>query len=142
MGQALLHAAPPPAATITGAVASADGASVATRASSWRGSRQSAVTDDLAAALGEADVAIDFSTAAAAAANLRACRAARKPLLLGTTGQGEAPETALAEAARDIALLVAPNTSVGVALLVELTRRAAAVLPAGFDIDVLERHHP
>lgn len=144
MGQALLHAAPAfPQLLITGAVASADSLALGRDAGELIGGARAnlAVTDDLAAALGEADVAIDFSTAAAAAANLRACRAARKPLLLGTTGQGEAPETALAEAARDIALLVAPNTSVGVALLVELTRRAAAVLPAGFDIDVLELHH-
>ena len=50
---------------------------------------------------------------------------ARKPLLIGTTGHGEAPGIALAAAARDIALLIAPNTSLGVTLLVELTRRAA-----------------
>jgi 4-hydroxy-tetrahydrodipicolinate reductase len=144
MGQALLRAAPAfPQLLITGAVASADSLALGRDAGELIGGARAnlAVTCDLTAALAQADVAIDFSTAAAAAANLRACRSARKPLLLGTTGHGEAPGTALAEAARDIALLIAPNTSVGVALLVELTRRAAAVLPAGFDIDVLELHH-
>jgi 4-hydroxy-tetrahydrodipicolinate reductase len=144
MGQALLRAAPAfPQLLITGAVASADSLALGRDAGELIGGARAnlAVTCDLTAALGQADVAIDFSTAAAAAANLKACRTARKPLLLGTTGHGEAPGMALAEAARDIALLIAPNTSVGVALLVELTRRAAAVLPAGFDIDVLELHH-
>jgi 4-hydroxy-tetrahydrodipicolinate reductase len=144
MGQALLRAAPAfPQLLITGAVASADSLALGRDAGELNGGARAnlAVTCDLPAALDQADVAIDFSTAAAAAANLKACRSARKPLLLGTTGHGEAPATALAEAARDIALLVAPNTSVGVALLVELTRRAAAVLPAGFDVDVLEMHH-
>ena len=144
MGQALLRAAPAfPQLLITGAVASADSLALGRDAGELNGGARAnlAVTCDLPAALDQADVAIDFSTAAAAAANLKACRSARKPLLLGTTGHGEAPAMALAEAARDIALLVAPNTSVGVALLVELTRRAAAVLPAGFDIDVLELHH-
>src|ERR1700733_6330933 len=144
MGQALLRAAPAfPQLLITGAVASADSLALGRDAGELNGGARAnlAVTCDLPAALDQADVAIDFSTAAAAAANLKACRSARKPLLLGTTGHGEAPAMALAEAARDIALLVAPNTSVGVALLVELTRRAAAVLPAGFDVDVLEMHH-
>ncbi|MFZ0010235.1 MAG: 4-hydroxy-tetrahydrodipicolinate reductase, partial [Steroidobacteraceae bacterium] len=44
-------------------------------------------------------------------------------------------------AARDIALLVAPNTSVAATLLIELVRTAAAVLPPDFDIDILEAHH-
>jgi 4-hydroxy-tetrahydrodipicolinate reductase len=144
MGQALLRAGPAfPQLLITGAVASADSLALGRDAGELIGGPRAnlAVTCDLTAALGQADVAIDFSTAAAAAANLKACRSARKPLLLGTTGHGEAPGIALEEAARDIALLIAPNTSVGVALLVELTRRAAAVLPTGFDIDVLELHH-
>lgn len=99
------------------------------------------VTADLERALEAADVAIDFSVAAAAAANLRACRAARRPLLIGTTGLAPELSGELEAAARDIAVLVAANTSIAVTLLIELVRSAAAVLPADFDIDILEAHH-
>jgi len=144
MGQALLRAAPAfPQLLITGAVASPDSLALGRDVGELIGGGRTnlVVTSDLAAALAHADVALDFSTAAATAATLRACRAARKPLLLGTTGQGEDLGASLEEAAREIALLVAANTSVGVTLLLELTRRAAAALPASFDIDVLELHH-
>jgi len=99
------------------------------------------VTSDLPAAIASADVVLDFSNRAATAATLAACRAARKPLLLGTTGFGTELDAELDATAREVALLVAPNTSVGAALLGELTRVAAAALPAGFDVDVLELHH-
>lgn len=99
------------------------------------------VTPDLAAALSQADVAIDFSTAGATQASLTACREARKPLLIGTTGFAGDLTAAFEAAAKDIPLLVAPNTSIGVTLLVELVREAARALPAQFDIEILEAHH-
>jgi 4-hydroxy-tetrahydrodipicolinate reductase len=99
------------------------------------------VTSDLPAALSQADVAIDFSNAQATQSNLAACRAARKPLLIGTTGISPALEAAFEAAAKDIPLLVAPNTSLGVTLLIELVRQAASALPKHFDIEVIEAHH-
>jgi 4-hydroxy-tetrahydrodipicolinate reductase len=98
------------------------------------------ITSDLGAALARAAVVIDFSSALATSENLRACRAARKPLLLGTTGFGADLEAQFAAAAREIPLLVAPNTSLAVTLLSELARRAAHALP-GFDIGITETHH-
>lgn len=103
-----------------------------------RGVRLSA---DLPAALAGADVAIDFSTVAATGAHLRACVAAQRPLVLGTTGLTDALQGELARAAERIPLLVAANTSLGVALLVELVQRAAAALPESFDIEIVEAHH-
>jgi 4-hydroxy-tetrahydrodipicolinate reductase len=100
-----------------------------------------AVSADLPAALAVADVAIDFSHPHAAAAHLAACRAAGTPLLLGTTGLEAALDGPLEEAARRIALLVAPNTSLGITLLLELVRSAARALPEDFDIEILETHH-
>lgn len=91
--------------------------------------------------LAQADVAVDFSTGTAAAANLAACVAAGVPLLIGTTGLPGSLEAPLAAAARRIALLVAPNTSVGVNVLLELVRRAAQALPRSYDIEVVEAHH-
>lgn len=99
------------------------------------------VTADLPAALALADVAIDFSRSEATRSILAACQAARKPLLLGTTGWAPELGSLLDAAALDIALLVAPNTSVGVALLTELVRIAARQLPECFDIEIIEAHH-
>jgi 4-hydroxy-tetrahydrodipicolinate reductase len=99
------------------------------------------VTDDLAAALARAEIVIDFSQPHATRSNLAACRAARKPLLIGTTGFPEELASLFDAAAADIPLLVAPNTSIGVTLLLELTRMAAKALPAEFDIEIIEAHH-
>jgi 4-hydroxy-tetrahydrodipicolinate reductase len=95
----------------------------------------------LAAILGGAQLVVDFSSASAALDHLSACAAARVPLLLGTTGVGREIDAAAAKAAVRIPVLLAANTSVGVTLLAELVRRAAAALPAGFDIEIVEAHH-
>lgn len=144
MGQALMRAAPGfPQLLITGAIASPGSLALGRDAGQVAGIgiANLPITSDLPAALAQADVALDFSDRAATGNTLQACRAARKPLLLGTTGFGAELDAELAAAAREVALLVAPNTSVGVTLLAELTRAAARALPAGFDIDVLELHH-
>ena len=144
MGQAVLRAAPHfPGLIVTAAIASPGSLALGRDAGAVAGigATNLLVTSDLPAALGAADVVIDFSDAAATAANLAACRAAGRPLLIGTTGLGAALEPALAAAARDIALLIAPNTSLAVALLAELVRTGARALPASFDIDVIELHH-
>lgn len=99
------------------------------------------VTSDLRAALTQCDVVIDFSTAASTAANVAACAATRKPLLLGTTGLSRDALQAIDAASQSTAVLVAPNTSVGVTLLIELVRAAAKALPADFDIEIFEAHH-
>ena len=88
-----------------------------------------------------AGLVIDFSSARAAPATLAACVAARVPLLLGTTGLARELQAPLAAAAESIALLVAPNTSPALGVLLSLVRAAAAALPAGFDIEILEAHH-
>ena len=144
MGEALVRAAPAfPQLIITGAIASEGSLALGRDAGqvAGLGNANLLITSDLAAALAEADVALDFSSSAAARGNLQACRAARKPLLLGTTGFGAELDADLEATSSEVALLVAPNTSLGAALLAELTRQAARALPAGFDIDVLELHH-
>ena len=86
-------------------------------------------SDDLAVSLQGAGLALDFSNAVASAANVSACVAARVPLLLGTTGLPESLQPALQQAARQIPLLVAANTSIAANLLLELVQRAAQALP-------------
>jgi len=144
MGEALLREARAfPRLNITAAVASPMSPSLGRDAGEVAGvgCLHVPITSDLPRALAEADVAIDFSSAAATGANLAACHAARKPLLIGTTGFAAELDGAFAAAGRDIALLVAPNTSLGVTLLLELVRIAARSLPPGFDIDILDTHH-
>jgi 4-hydroxy-tetrahydrodipicolinate reductase len=99
------------------------------------------VCTDLAAALAGADVAIDFSSGQATAANAAACAEARVPLMLGTTGFGPEAEAALAAAARDIPIVVAANTSLALNVLLELVRKAAQSLPLNYDIEIFEAHH-
>lgn len=98
------------------------------------------VSADRAAALRGADVAVDFSAAAASADLLAECVAAKVACLIGTTGQPAGFDAALASAAGVIPVLQTANTSVGVGLLLELTRQAARSL-TGFDIEIVEAHH-
>ena len=100
-----------------------------------------AVTADCAAALARAEVALDFTTPAAVGANLAACIERGCAMLVGTTGLDARSLAALDEAAARIALLVAPNTSLGINLLAQLVEQAAAALPAEYDIEVVEAHH-
>jgi|HubBroStandDraft_1064217.scaffolds.fasta_scaffold00744_19 4-hydroxy-tetrahydrodipicolinate reductase len=144
MGAALVRAAGGfPGLTIGAAIAAPGSAALGRDAGELAGAAplHVPVTADLTRALEAADVAIDFSVPAAAGAHVAACRAARTPLLIGTTGLAPELAAALEAAARDVALLVAPNTSVAATLLIELVRTAAAVLPPDFDIDILEAHH-
>ncbi len=99
------------------------------------------VSAQIKPALRGAGLVIDFSSAAAAAAHVRACAAAGVPLLLGTTGLGPEMPAILKRAAKSIPLLVTPNTSLAVTVLQELVRRAAAALGPDFDLQVLDTHH-
>ena len=96
---------------------------------------------DLPPDLGGAQVAIDFSRPDLSLRALNVSRAARVPIVIGTTGHGAEFDARVAGAARDIAVLVAPNTSIGVAVARELVRIAAEALPADFDIEIIEAHH-
>jgi 4-hydroxy-tetrahydrodipicolinate reductase len=94
---------------------------------------------DPAMVMAGAEVAIDFSLPTATPANLAACRALRRPLVLGTTGV-IGLEAELGVAAKELPILVAPNTSLAVALLARFVKEAAAGLQ-GYDVEILEAHH-
>lgn len=90
----------------------------------------------------EADVVIDFSNAAAVDDLLADCEAKRLPLVLCTTGLSEEQLEKTKEASGKIAVLRSANMSLGVNLLMKLLKDAAKVLsPAGFDIEIVEKHH-
>lgn len=88
------------------------------------------------------EVLIDFSAPGALRASLDRAVSAGVPLLVGTTGLIDEHEALIADAARTIPILYAPNTSLGVALLADLVERAARVLGAEhWDIEIVEAHH-
>jgi 4-hydroxy-tetrahydrodipicolinate reductase len=99
------------------------------------------VTADARAALRGAAVAIDFSLPQAVAAHAEACADAGVPLLVGTTGLDAQSLSRLEACTRRIAVVLAPNTSVGVNVMINLAARAARALDAGFDVEIHEAHH-
>ena len=88
-----------------------------------------------------ADVLVDFSAPEALSDSLDRAVSAGIPILVGTTGLDESAGERIAEAARQIAVLRAPNTSLGVAVLADLVERAASVLGSDWDIEIAETHH-
>jgi 4-hydroxy-tetrahydrodipicolinate reductase len=99
------------------------------------------VLGDLPPDLAKAQVVIDFSRPELSLRALNVCRAQRVPIVIGTTGHPPDFEARVAGASREIAVLVAPNTSLGVAVAQELVRIAASALPPEFDIEIVEAHH-
>jgi 4-hydroxy-tetrahydrodipicolinate reductase len=99
------------------------------------------VVASLAEALPGAGVVIDFTTFEASAAHAEACAAAGVPLVIGSTGFTPEARARVAAAARRIPVLLSPNMSVGVNVLFELVRRAAAVLGDAYDVEIVELHH-
>ncbi len=97
--------------------------------------------DDVAKLAKKADVLVDFSTPAALAANLTAARLTKTAIVIGTTGLDGAHHAMIDDAAREIAVLQAANTSLGVNLLAALVAQAAARLGEEWDIEILEMHH-
>ena len=100
-----------------------------------------AVTDDPIEAVVNADAVIDFTTPAATVALAELTAQARIVHVVGTTGMTEEDGAKLDAAARHATLIQAGNMSLGVNLLVRLTRQVAAALDADFDIEVVEAHH-
>jgi 4-hydroxy-tetrahydrodipicolinate reductase len=88
------------------------------------------------------DVLIDFSMPEGTMAVLPACVARRLPLVVATTGHTAAQRGEIEEAAHDTAVLMAPNMSLAVNVLMNLVGQAAKMLRGqGFDVEILERHH-
>jgi 4-hydroxy-tetrahydrodipicolinate reductase len=99
------------------------------------------ITSDPAAALKQASVALDFSVGSAVALHAQACADASVPLLVGATGFDASAKADLTRAAKSIAVLIAPNTSVGVAVLNELAAAASQALGGTYEVDISEVHH-
>ena len=96
---------------------------------------------DLSALVAASDVLVDFSSPHALEGNLDACIAAKKPIVIGTTGLEERHHYLIDNAARDIAVLQTGNTSLGVTMLAALVEQAASQLGDDWDIEIVEMHH-
>lgn len=96
---------------------------------------------DLAAAVDQFDVLIDFTHPTVTLKNLEICRAAGKAMVIGTTGFSEAERQLLQEAGKEIPIVFAANFSVGVNLCLKLLDTAARVLADDVDIEIIEAHH-
>jgi len=100
------------------------------------------VSGSIEEALGRGvDVAIDFTAAAAAVKHAQACARAKVALVIGTTGFSPEQKATLADCAKQIAILVAPNMSVGVNVLFRLVQEAARALGAAYEVEIVEMHH-
>jgi 4-hydroxy-tetrahydrodipicolinate reductase len=99
------------------------------------------ITADLDAALAGADVLIDFTRPEGTMAHLQACERLGVKAVIGTTGFSDAQKAQIAAHAQRIALVMAPNMSVGVNVVLRLLDVAARALSQGYDIEVVEAHH-
>ena len=99
------------------------------------------IHSDLHLGLQDADVLIDFTRPEGTLAHLAVCRALGVKLVIGTTGFSEAQKAEIALAAKDIAIMMAPNMSVGVNVTLKLLEMAAKALNTGYDIEIIEAHH-
>lgn len=100
-----------------------------------------AVGDDLSAVVDQFDVLIDFTRPDASMAYIEICRQAGKQVVIGTTGYNDLQKAAIAKAAQEIGIVMAPNFSVGVNLSLKLLEMTAKVMGDYTDIEVIEAHH-
>jgi len=100
-----------------------------------------ALVEDLQSVLDRFDVLIDFTAPAATLSHLALCRRSGKRMVIGTTGFSETEKQQLAEDAGEIAIVFAPNMSIGVNLCFKLLETAARVLGDAADVEIIEAHH-
>jgi 4-hydroxy-tetrahydrodipicolinate reductase len=99
------------------------------------------IVDSLEAACDHFDVLVDFTQPEVTERNIAFCRTNNKKMVIGTTGLTDGQKAQLDDAAQDIAIVFAPNMSVGVNLTLKLLQMAAQILGDEVDIEIIEAHH-
>jgi 4-hydroxy-tetrahydrodipicolinate reductase len=99
------------------------------------------IISDVRSGLAHAQVLIDFTRPAGTLAHAAVCRDLGVRLVIGTTGFSDAQKAEIAAHAKHIAIVMAPNMSVGVNVVLKLLETAARALDDGFDVEVIEAHH-
>ena len=100
-----------------------------------------AISADVEKSIRGCDTLIDFTRPEGTLTHVAACRRLGVKMVIGTTGFSDQQKLAIADAARDIAIVMGPNMSVGTNLLFKLSDLAARVLNDGYDIEIIEAHH-
>ena len=100
-----------------------------------------AISADIDKSLVGCGALIDFTRPEGTLAHLAACRRLGVKMVIGTTGFDDTQKKTIADAARDIAIVMAPNMSVGTNLVFKLSAIAARVLSEGYDVEIIEAHH-
>ena len=99
------------------------------------------ITADLAQGLQGADCLIDFTRPEGTLAHLKVCEQLGVKLVIGTTGFTDAQKAEIADASQRVAVVMAPNMSVGVNVTLKLLQMAAKAMSTGYDIEIIEAHH-
>ena len=127
---------------LTGALDVAASPAVGLDASAFSGRASGVlIQSDLREGLKNSAVLIDFTRPEGTLAHLAVCRELGVNLVIGTTGFSDAQKAEIAAAAQDIAIVMAPNMSVGVNVTLKLLEMAAKALATGYDIEIIEAHH-
>ena len=127
---------------LAGALDIAASPSIGQDASAFLGAASGVViTSDLRSGLANAQVLIDFTRPEGTMAHLEACRALGVKAVIGTTGLSDAQKAQIAEHAKSNAIVLAPNMSVGVNVVLKVLEVAAKALKEGYDIEIIEAHH-
>jgi len=100
-----------------------------------------AICDNLESVINDFDVLIDFTTVENTLQNLALCHKAKRKIVIGTTGFDDEQKEIINKAAKDIAILAAPNMSIGVNLCLKLLELTAKVMNNDIDIEIIEAHH-
>ena len=99
------------------------------------------VSGDLKLGLQNSQYLIDFTRPEGTLAHLKVCQALGIKAVIGTTGFSDAEKAEIKAIAKDIAIVMAPNMSVGVNVTLKLLEMAAKALATGYDIEIIEAHH-
>jgi 4-hydroxy-tetrahydrodipicolinate reductase len=143
MGQILIEAVrAAPDCALAGALDVATSAALGKDAAAFAGQSSGVlITPDLRLGLAKAQTLIDFTRPEGTLAHMRVCCELGVNLVIGTTGFSAAQKAEIAEAACSIAIVMAPNMSVGVNVTLKLLEMAAKALATGYDIEIIEAHH-
>jgi 4-hydroxy-tetrahydrodipicolinate reductase len=127
---------------LAGALDVADSPAIGSDAAAFLGVTSGVpIVADLRTGLQDAQVLIDFTRPEGTLAHLAVCRELGVQAVIGTTGFSDAQKAEIAAAAKDIAIVMAPNMSVGVNVTFKLLEMAAKALSTGYDIEIIEAHH-
>ena len=127
---------------LVGALDQPGSAAIGQDAAAWLGQPCGVlITDDIGAGLAQAQVLIDFTRPEGTLAHLEVCRSLGVKMVVGTTGFSDEQKARLEAAGTELAMVMAPNMSVGVNVVMHLLDRAARALAKGYDVEIIEAHH-